>query len=131
MARFKNALQFGKAVLRYRSFEMRKSRYASDEGRGKSLRGLPPLATFTQVKLGAGGCMTAELEADLNARRAEAADLKAALTAWVAGAGGRKTAVGKAVRAALVAGAGGCKAAGWRPLRKFFNDKASSVVLMR
>ena len=80
MARFKNAVRFEKALLRYRSFGMRKSRCAPDEGRGKSSRGLTLLA---------------ELEADLTARRTEAADLKAALTVWVAGAGSRKTADGR------------------------------------
>lgn len=132
----KNVVRFENAVLRYRSFEMRKLRYASDEGKDESLRSLWPLTTSAQGKLGVGSCMTAGLGAYLSARRAEAAGLKAAFAGWVARAGDCKTADGKAVRAASAARAGGCKVAGWIPLRKFSSleschDKDSPVVLLR
>lgn len=88
VARLDIVVLFGKMVLRCRSFEPHKSRYASDIRRGEGLRGLLPLATSIQMSLGAGGCMTAGLEADLTEGKVKAAgcivrDLEAVRAACV------------------------------------------------
>lgn len=104
------------------------------------MRCLPPLATCTQRRIGAGGCMVATLEVDLTAVSAVATGymswgLEAVRAACASWAGSCGAAVVEAAYAAWVAGAGGRKEAGWGPLRRCANiessdSKAASVSSM-
>lgn len=92
-----------KAVLRYRSFELRISVYASDKGFERVLL----VAISIHGRLRARGCMTAGMEADLSAGRVEAADyivggLEAVRTACAVWARGWEAAVVEATLAAWV-----------------------------